>query len=425
MLKKYTFSDVDSNLKTTSQIIKNSIQKKFTPFDFYFGDIKDLIPKDISVAIVDENGAILYKNNNKLKIKFSKEDLSKIFNYKLIYKDLNDYRIIINPYKFYGRINFLILGKNTKRLTELNRNIIFLFFIIMFFIAVLLIILTTDTINRILKSIQNITKVAEKVENNSLQYRIENRYNTKEIDELVKTLNNMLDRIEDGFLKVKQFTSDVSHELKTPISSIKNMLEVELLETRTAKEYKEVIIKTLEQINWLSNIVNDLLLMTRIESGKESLNIEKFNLSNVIIELIELMEGIAEEKEVTILFEGEKNIFIEADNNKLKRVILNMMSNGIKYNKKNGELKIEIKELENNIEIIFGDTGIGMKKENLNKIFERFYREDKVRTIRKSGTGLGLSIVKFIIEKHKGKIEVESIEGFGSKFRIILPKNYN
>ncbi len=376
----------------------------------------------MDVAILSREGVVLYKNNKTFKVTFQDDELKKILNLKIIIKTFNDSRVVIYPYKFFGKDHFLVVAKDIRQLKDTRNKIIFVFTFIMLLLFFTFISSFTIGINKVLTAIKKISSVAQKIEKDNFQHRIEEKYNTKEIDEMIDIFNNMLDRMEGSFIRIKQFTSDVSHELKTPITSIKNTIEVELIETRSPEEYKEAFINILEEVNWLVNIINDLLLMTRMESGSSNLNIESFDIKSMLEDVIELMDFLAEESEVLIIKENLESINYNGDLNKLKRVAINLISNGIKYNKKGGIVDISTFQDKTNVYIKIKDTGIGIKQENINKIFERFYRENVVRTTKKSGTGLGLAIVDFIIKLHKGEITIESTEGEGTVFLVKLPK---
>lgn len=285
-----------------------------------------------------------------------------------------------------------------------------------------IILSSTMLINKILFSITTIIDDVKKIEKGNLKHRIENRYNTKGINELIITLNEMLERIDSGFEKISQFTSDVSHELKTPLTAIKGLIEVELIKNRSAEEYKEALIKIVEETNWLISIVNDLLFMTKIESDSENKIFEKVDLNEVISEIVDLLSLYAEERGVKLIFKKNSLIYINGDEGKIKRMILNLISNAIKYNKDNGIVEIKCEEDNEEISIVVKDNGIGIKPENLEKVFERFYREDKIRTSKQSGSGLGLSLANLIAIHHGGKINLDSIEGKGTEVSVKFPK---
>ncbi len=403
--------------------MKNSIQEKFTPIDLFFGELEGITPKNLNVAVLNREGRPLYVNNPDFKVAFENEELKTIFNLKVILKTYNNSRVIIYPYKFYGRDYFLIVAKEIGSLKDTLNKIILLFTIIMITLFVIFISSSNFAIQRVLSAVNKVGNVAQKIEKDNFQYRIEEKYNTKEIDEMIDIFNNMLDRMESSFTRIKQFTSDVSHELKTPITSIKNTIEVELIETRSSEEYKEALIDILEEVNWLVNIINDLLLMTRMESGKANLSVENFDIKNMLEDVLELMDFFAEENEIKLVGDNIESIVYQGDINKLKRVAINLISNGIKYNKKGGFVEVSSYQDDYNVYIKIEDNGIGIKADNVGKIFERFYRENVVRTTKKSGTGLGLAIAEFVVKLHKGKILIESNEGIGTSFTVVLPKN--
>ena len=414
------FDEVDKGLAQSAELLKKSIQKKFTPVDFYFRDFKYIIPDDMSVAMANESGEIIYRNKFFISINLKSEERQKIGSSTSMFKIIEQNRVIIHQYDFYGENNYIIISKDISKLKQILNGVIFNYLWIMALLFSLSVLFSVLNLNNILKSITRITELTQKIKEDNLEYRIEESYNTKEIDTLVETINTMLDGIEQGFSRVKDFTSDVSHELKTPLTSMKNMLEVELIKNRSVEEYQDVMGTVLEDLGWLSGIINELLLITRLETDRVELKKEDINLKDIINDVIELMEIFAIEKDIRIDLTIKEDIFIKGDSSMLRRLMLNFISNGIKYNKDGGILSITLEKIEDGVRMIFSDTGIGIKKENLNKIFERFYREDKVRTSKQSGTGLGLAIVEYIIKMYNGNINVKSEEGIGTEFTIEL-----
>lgn len=416
--------DVDEALNTSAEILEKSIHNNFFSSNYYFfeKELGELIPKDLSAEIVDKNGVAVYQKKE-FSVNLSADDWHKIHLNRKIYKTIENERILLYPFDFYGKKNVIILGNNIGHLQKILKKTTTIFFLIMFFILGMFVLASGVIVDRILKAIKVISDSTKRIEKNNLKYRINNLYNTPEIDELISTLNEMLDRIESGFEKISQFSSDVSHELKTPLASIKGMIEVELSNNRTIEDYKETMIRVLEECNWLISIINDLLLLTRIEAEKEERRFKKVNITKLIGEICELLSLIAEENSVNIIFKEEKAVYITGDSDKLKRMILNLISNAVKYNKQEGLINISIKEESDAVIIEIEDNGIGIKKENIEKVFERFYREDKIRTTKKSGSGLGLSIADTIVKFHNGKIVIESSEGEGTTIKVELPKN--
>lgn len=220
----------------------------------------------------------------------------------------------------------------------------------------------------------------------------------------------------------QDFVANVSHELKTPLTSIKGFVET-LLEG--AMEDKENSINFLKIINnhadRLNTLINDLLDLSHIESKEIALNKEKFILNNLVNEVMLGFKSQAKKKAVELSSEFPKDLEIFADKSKIQQVFTNLINNAIKYNKDKGFVRVYLKQSENEIKITVEDSGSGIPARDIPRIFERFYRVDKARSRELGGTGLGLSIVKHIVELHAGTTGVESTEGLGSKFWFILP----
>jgi len=220
----------------------------------------------------------------------------------------------------------------------------------------------------------------------------------------------------------RDFVANVSHELKTPLTSIKGFVET-LLEG--AMEDKENSINFLKIINnhadRLNTLINDLLDLSHIESKEIMLKKEKFILAELVDEVMLGFKSQAKKKAVELRFELPKDLEILADKSKIEQVFTNLINNAIKYNKDKGFVRIYFEQSANEIKIIVEDSGPGIPARDIPRIFERFYRVDKARSRELGGTGLGLSIVKHIVELHGGTTGVESTEGLGSKFWFILP----
>jgi two-component system, OmpR family, phosphate regulon sensor histidine kinase PhoR len=220
-----------------------------------------------------------------------------------------------------------------------------------------------------------------------------------------------------------EFLGNVSHELKTPIFTIQGYIETLL---SGAVDDKEVSYKFLEKANHhtanLSNLVNDLINISMIESGEMKMSFRYFSINQFIMEVINEMIPLAEEKKLELtLSPARKNLLVYGDRTRLKQAMHNLVTNAVKYTD-NGKVEIVIKEEENFAIIAVKDTGIGIAEPDKERIFERFYRIDKARSKSAGGTGLGLSIVKHIIEAHGSKIELNSRVNEGSEFFFKLKK---
>jgi len=219
----------------------------------------------------------------------------------------------------------------------------------------------------------------------------------------------------------KDFVSNVSHELKTPLAVLKAVIET--LENEDNPKNASIFLeKAKNRIDQMDSLINDLLILAKLESKEENINKELVNLYNLVENIFEDLKHLTLDKKVSLINEVDKNLYINVDEQKFKILVKNLVENAIKYNKEYGKVIVKAKEKDNSFILSVKDTGIGIPKESLPLIFERFYRVDKSRSREVGGTGLGLSIVKHIAEAHKGKVWVESKIGEGSTFYVEIPK---
>ncbi|MEJ5338841.1 MAG: ATP-binding protein [Aquificaceae bacterium] len=218
----------------------------------------------------------------------------------------------------------------------------------------------------------------------------------------------------------REFVANVSHELKTPIAVLKSLLET-LYEEEDREEKRAFLEKALKRVEDMRRLVEDLLILTKLESGEERIKREEIDLRVLVEEVYDLLEPQAQEREVELLNSVEHGFKVKGDWDKLFLLLKNLVDNAIKYNRSGGRVEVRAKRVDPQVQIEVEDTGIGIPREHLPFIFERFYRVDPSRSRDLGGTGLGLSIVKHIALSHGGKIEVMSKEGKGSLFTVYLP----
>ncbi len=271
-----------------------------------------------------------------------------------------------------------------------------------------------------LKPVDKIRKAAVKITFRNLDEYIDIGSRRDELGKLADTFNEMISRLRDAFQRINRFSTDVSHELKTPLTILKGGTEVALRKDRDVKEYRHLLTSHLEEIDRMSSIIDDLLLLSKADTGKFQLELQDVALRDLILQVYMDMKIFAEKKNVE-LFVGEvDDAKVKGDELKLRRMLWNIVDNGIKYTQAGG--KVEISSILDNggVRIDVKDTGVGIADDDIKYIFDRFYRADRARS-RETGTGLGLSISKWIAEAHRGAIEVESHPASGSLFSIKLP----
>ncbi|MBE7033197.1 MAG: HAMP domain-containing histidine kinase [Ruminococcaceae bacterium] len=270
--------------------------------------------------------------------------------------------------------------------------------------------------------ISDITKTADDIRvKGDVKKRIPLNPEGKE-DELFRlsvTLNAMLDNIENLITKEKQFTSDASHELRTPISVVLSQGEY-LLEIAETEKERELAQNIVDKANQMSKLVSSLLLLSRIDQNRQKLIKKDVELRVLVDVAVETTKAFAGEKRINVNVKVEENLTVYVDETLMLSVITNLINNAVKYGKESGNVNITAKKEGSAVNIIVKDDGIGISKENLEKIWDRFYRVDDVRNDEYGSNGLGLSMVKSIVELHGGKISVESEIGKGTEFKIVI-----
>lgn len=247
----------------------------------------------------------------------------------------------------------------------------------------------------------------------------------KEVEEWAKNQTSEITRLKDLERYRKEFVGNVSHELKTPIFNIQGyvltLLEGGIDDPKINMLYLQ---RTEKSIDRMISIVEDLESITKLESGELKLNFVNFDIIKLTEEVFDLAQMLANERNISLQFatKSDKPVMVYADKKRIMEVMNNLVGNGIKYGKKRGHVKVGFYDLHETVLIEVSDNGIGMDKNDLSRVFERFYRVDKSRSREQGGTGLGLSIVKHIIEAHDQTINVKSILDKGTTFTFTLEK---
>ena len=277
---------------------------------------------------------------------------------------------------------------------------------------------------RALTPVLEVARTAERISGSNLSLRIPVRGAGDEIDRLIETFNQMIERIEINFNQVRQFSTDVSHELRTPITVIRGQLEVALFTAQTVDQYRDAIVDSLSDIERLSQIVRALLLLSQAETGQVILQKQQLDLVEVAEGVVDQFQIPAEGADVTLRF--IKSVAFcsgEFDRVQIERMLSNLLSNAVKFTPAGGEVRVSVDRREDTAEIRVEDTGEGIPAEHLPHIFDRFYRVRGAgeQASPEKGLGLGLSFVAWIVRAHGGTVDVQSEPGKGTKFTVRLP----
>jgi signal transduction histidine kinase len=267
-------------------------------------------------------------------------------------------------------------------------------------------------LDRILNPIKEITKAANEISVGDLDRIIPIPLQNDEIKELVLAFNSMVIRLRNGIDMIHRFNSDVSHELRTPLTVLKGEMELALRKDRSVEYYKDVLKTSLKEIDYMNEMVEEMLMFSKIENEVEEK--EDLNLDEILLKVVNKLSFKAKHKNIKIEFEKIEPVEFKSNPFLINAVFINIIDNAIKYSKENGSIKISLYKDEGNIVFEVMDTGIGISKEDLEHLTERFYRSDESRNRNIKGFGLGLSIVKKALDTIGGEIKFDSILNKGT-----------
>jgi heavy metal sensor kinase len=274
-----------------------------------------------------------------------------------------------------------------------------------------------------LSPVDELVRTAREVGGASLGKRVPKLNTGDELQRLSDTLNEMLDRIESAFSRVTQFTADASHELRTPVSLIRTEAEVALRRARGEDEYRESLRHILLEAERTTALIEQLLSLARADSGTEVVDMKTVDLRSTLETVIEGWRQVAAMRGIQFSADLENaSAFVLGDETLLRRVIDILFDNAFKYTPAPGTVQVKLEQRAEQVTIEVCDSGMGIEKQEQDRIFERFYRVDRARSRNLGGAGLGLAIAQWIVTQHHGSIAVESNPGQGATFRVQLPK---
>lgn len=423
-IRDYLISSVEENVDKIQFVSKTNDfnANSYIPYDYGYLQI-DLdfmnVVYDVHMALYTADGTLLYGEN----------PLSRQINSLAFYESRTwTFKTDGIRYNLYDRkLNIDLPGGNvlwirgivpdTKSVVQL-RAIIRLSLILLPVLIILSTLFGWMLTDRLLSPIRKIEKTATEIsKGDDLKKRIEIGRNNDEVSRLAVVFNRMLDRLEQAFDAERRFTSDASHELRTPTSVILAQCDYSLEKERTSAEYIDALKVVKKHGERMKSLISDMLDYTRMEQGSEHYAFETVDLSQIVSEAAEQMTVIGTERVATNI-QVEKDLHIQGNRLLLSRLLSNLISNAYRYSKNDGHVLISLSQKEGYIVLSVADDGIGIEKQDIEKIFDRFYRADTSRSVK--GTGLGLPMVKKIVEIHHARIEVESEPGNGSTFKVLF-----
>ena len=276
-------------------------------------------------------------------------------------------------------------------------------------------------VRRALTPVEQITRAAERITQHNLSDRLPVTLTGDELERLSVSLNRMIVRLDDAFQNSRRFVADASHELRTPLTILRGELESLAEDPRLGSEWRDRAAVLLEEAIHLSKIVEQLFTLSRLDAGEAQADWSRFDLAELAKATADQMSLLAEDKNISIRCDATQPMPVEGDLVRLKQVVVNLLDNAIKYTCPNGAIQLRVSANNGHAVLEVEDNGMGIPREALPHVFERFYRVDQSRSGDVDGAGLGLSIVKSICTAHGAEVEAVSVPTLGSCFRVKLP----
>lgn len=375
----------------------------------------------VFIQFLDKNGDVIEKSPNlKNEVLYFNKDIpnNELFDTKILGNKIRQIQVPI----FEGSkiIGYLIIAMSLEGALIVLQNLAEILIIAYPLILIVLFFIARFIAGRSIKPISSIIKTSNIITKDNLTSRIPLPQNKDELFVLSQTINNLLDRIETAIEREKQFTSDASHELRTPLTVIKGTLEVLIRKPRNPAEYEEKINFCVKEVNRLNHLVDQLLLLARFENQTQTLKLENVYLNALFLDTIARYSSSIQAKKINVLTEFSQDFYLKTDNYLFSIIINNLISNAVKYSNSNDDLTVKIINNGVKVECYIIDSGIGIPAEDLERIFNPFYRSKSSDHPEIKGTGLGLSIVKKLCSLLGITISITSQEDVGTKVILSL-----
>ena len=408
-----TIDKLEATLKVIILDITDDLQEKNKITETLLDEEKEYKYEPLFIRILNDKNfeKIIQTDNFPHDIIKNEKYLSNLKLNTISFEEQNNYFISRIKINFHYEQTVIIEAITTKDvITTTLENLLYILYFILPIILVFAVIGGNFIIYKSFSPFQNILEKLKQINANDLSSRLKTTDTKDEISELINEINNLLSRLENSFEKISQFSSDASHELKTPLTIIKGELEIALRKDRSVEDYKETINRSLYELSGIEQTINDLLFLAKNENEIIIDKKDNFYLDEIVDESINELKNFAKLHKVEIVFEVQDNLEFFGFSNLLKIAIKNVLKNAIQFSFENSKVIVKIFEKDNLLNISIKDFGIGIPLNEQEKIFDKFYRTDKSRNKNSGGTGLGMSILKKIVDIHKGEITIKSEE---------------
>jgi heavy metal sensor kinase len=326
-------------------------------------------------------------------------------------------RILTKPVFHWHRLLYLTqVGSSTQDIESTLENFLFFNLIFIPMAAVLVGVGGWWLTRKALKPLDGVIQTAHRIGSGDLSHRIEAPRMGVEIRKLADAFNQMISRLETSFIQIRDFSANVSHELRIPLSILRGQTELSLRRPRSNAEYQQILESNLEEILRMEKVVERLLFLAKADRGEITLSCEPVELSHLMESVYKQFQLLAGEKKLHLRLKTSVPCFIEGDELLLRDLLLNLVQNAVTFTPEGGAIEMLLDEDPQGIRMSITDTGCGIPENEIPRIFDRFYQVEKSHA--NQGSGLGLSICQWIVEAHRGAITVESTVGKGSRFTV-------
>ena len=424
------FSHLDDDLNAEYLEVSNSIvdidgQMIFTnPNEWAENEHGQIEVNPTFIQVADNTGIAIKRSPNlrgtSLEV-FQDENQKVFLNSKLANDEIRQLQMVLKN-EAGQKIGYISVAIPLQESQMVLRNLLLSLLMAFPFVLLVLYFVTKYMAQRSLAPVKTLTESAEKITRENLNERIELPTIKDELHTLTGTINNLLDRLEDTLLREKQFSSDASHELRTPLAVLKGTLEVMIRKPREPQYYLEKAGTCLEEVNRMSVLVDQLLLLARHENSADPNKLSEVNLSDVVDRLIARHAVALEQKEITLNLQIGSDPVVRSAPFMVEQILENIFSNAIKYSPQSGTIAFLESRREAQTALTIKDEGRGMESKELSDIFNRFYRADESRNAQIKGYGLGLAITKRFADLLHIQIKVESEIEKGTAFTLVFPE---
>ncbi|WP_026705358.1 sensor histidine kinase [Flavobacterium soli] len=422
------YSHLESDIRVESEKLLEEIKVENNTFhlidqhEWKEKEHNTLDVNPIFIQFVDATGAIIDKSPNlkKSQLYFRKGVSVDKFHDDQLDNSFNIRQSQVPIYQNSTIVGYILIAVSLEDATIVLHNLSQILFVLYPLTLMILFIIARIIAGRSIKPVASIIETSNTISRENLKSRIPLPNNKDELFVLSQTINNLLDRIENAVEREKQFTSDASHELRTPLAVIKGTLEVLVRKPRDQKEYEEKINYCVKEVDRLNFMVDELLLLARLENQKQSLKAESVFVNAIILDGLARYSEKIRNKNLQITNHFESDIFIKTDSYLFSIIVDNLLSNALKYSEDNGKIEISLRSENDTVFCSIKDNGIGILEADLDKISNPFYRSRSSDHPEVKGTGLGLSIVKRLCGLLQMEFHIQNNEDKGVNVTLVI-----